>query len=354
MRTAVLAMTSWIAVGGWGCAAMRSGTFDASGFRHLHYEYQVSADPAGGLVPGWILDNYQADAGGEPTKLKVGPGDVRRLSVDANDDGVADDLGPYPVDDLRFRSRQTAGTIWLRSAPMPSGLAETELRVLARMYVDAISGVGLAVMELRPGRATSIERRFATRSVQTTPLAIDGREAFQVTFDVANVDQVQGGGDPRWERAHVVLIRSDLRFVDMGMRRGVNRERLLPVLLVAGYANLPDDFDRELPLFESFLRRVRFETEANRAIRDRVLGCVPRAEVVAYAVVSTFGLITLRSLASNRECIAEAVRGAPIGAVDVWRSFAPRRTPYVPPAPAAQPPAGPAAAVEPPTQQGSP
>jgi hypothetical protein len=293
------------------------------GFRHLHLEYRVVPDTAGMLAGDWVIDNYRPDL----QQLKSGVENVRPLHRDLDADGVLEDLGPHPVDDLRFRSVQTAGVMWVRSIPLPDALGRTELRVLARLLVDSVTGVGLQFIEIGPGSFHGIERRYATRDVQTHPGVVDGREAFQVRFEVANVDQAQAGGDARWERVHLVLIRTNLSAL-------FNYTRSLPVVMVAGYRNLPDDFERDAPAFYSLLNRIRFETAATRALRDRVVACGPDLEVIPFAVVAPTGWVTMPpALVGMSGCVQEALSGIDLGPIERWRSFAIQRTAFVPPAP---------------------
>lgn len=302
-----------------GCAPVRSGTFDSMGFRHLNLEYRVVPDATGALAGDWTIDNYRPGF----QELKSGDDNVRALLRDVDGDGDLDDLGAYPVDDLRFRSVRTAGVMWVRSIPLPTSLGGTELRVLARLFVDSITGVGLQVVELRPGAVRGVARRYATRDVQTHAGALDGREAFQVRFEVASVDQAQAGGDARWERAHLVFIRANLV-----ARFGY---QLLPVLIVAGYSNLPDDFDREAHAFHSLLSRIQLETATTRALRDPVLACAPGVDVVPFTVGPT-GLVTLPpGLVGVSGCVQQAVWSVDLGRIDGWRSFAIHRTPLASP-----------------------
>ncbi len=303
-----------------GCATIRSGTFDSAGFRHLHLEYRVDHDAAGSLAGDWIIDNYRPDL----QQLKSGVDNVRPLQRDLDGDGTLEDLGPHPVDDLRFRSRQAAGVMWIRSIPLPEALSGTELRVLARMLVDSVTGVGLQFIEIRTGALQAVQRRYATRDVQTHPGVIDGREAFQVRFEVASVDQAQAGGDARWERVHLMLIRTNLSAL-------YNYTQSLPVVMVAGYRNLPDDFERDAPAFHSLLSRIRFETAATWALRERVLACDPDRDVIPFAVIAPTGWVTMPpGLAGMSGCVQQAMSGIDLGRIEAWRSFAIQRTPFVP------------------------
>jgi len=62
---------------------------------------------------------------------------------------------------------------------------------------------------------------------------------------VANVDQLKLSPDSRWARANVVLLRPGYNWTQ--------GRSDAPALLVLGYSNLPEDFDRQLPAFEKLV-----------------------------------------------------------------------------------------------------
>jgi hypothetical protein len=71
---------------------------------------------------------------------------------------------------------------------------------------------------------------------------------------VANVDQVQLVKSDRTSRVQIVLARPSVVY-----KLGKVKPKEFPVILVAGYSSLPEDFEEGLPAFESFLQRVAVE-----------------------------------------------------------------------------------------------
>ena len=100
----------------------------------------------------WQVDNYRLDAQGRPVDHKCGEQYRVTRRVDINADGIAERVGEEEAYDLRFISRTHAGVAWVRTAPLSSELAETDLRVLMRLYVESISGTGIMLTDLGAGR----------------------------------------------------------------------------------------------------------------------------------------------------------------------------------------------------------
>lgn len=254
-------------------AAFGAGCFAASnppgpslrsnGYNDGKYPYVVSyADAARALLlpEGWRLDNYKpfedpsaaraASGARWAVALEPKEGQTISLAIDWDDDGRVDQHVDVPIFDLKFAHARTAGIIWLRTLPVSGHLREKELRILVQDYIDAVSGMGLTDVQIGPEKRV-VQQRFTTRTVSTEAVTISGHEAFAATFEVANVDQLKLAPDARWERARVVLVRTPFGFYDRSRSAPP-----LPVLMAIGYANLPSDFDKQLPDFERFLTQI--------------------------------------------------------------------------------------------------
>lgn len=259
--------------------ATRSSAFRSDAFQHPTYAYRVVHEHGGSLTSSsdWYVDNYQVDKSGGFTKLKAGPDFQHVIELDSNGDGVAETRQKIASYDLLLRHRKTDGRIWLRSSPISQQLRETSLRTLALDYVNAISGGGSMVVDLQESKITS-ERRFATRVLNIAEGTLDGQPAYEVTFDIANVDQVQLDPSSLWGRARIVVVRPGFNH----HARGAD----FPVLLFVGYSSRPEDFDRELGAFESVLARVHLMSD-NEVIASReqaIFECVPEVAKLMVAV----------------------------------------------------------------------
>jgi hypothetical protein len=76
------------------------------------------------------------------------------------------------------------------------------------------------------------------------------------TIDVANVDQVHLSPTSRAVRVRLVLVRPDFAYVP-----DRKKNKAFPVLMMAAYSNLPEDFERDLPSFERFLGQIEIVGE---------------------------------------------------------------------------------------------
>jgi hypothetical protein len=161
-----------------------------------------------------------------------------------------------PTYDLRFEHMQTAGVIWLSSVPVSTYDGGKELRVLMQDYVDSVAGAGYEVARIGRGRMV-VSRRYAAQVVELLPGRLAGCDALGAVIDVANVDQLQMTPGSRRMRVKLVIVRAGLTH-----EHGTTR---FPVFLVAGYANQPDFFARDLADFTSLLGRITLRGQTGYA-----------------------------------------------------------------------------------------
>lgn len=241
-----------------------------------YLDYRVAFDADRRVLPeDWRLDNYRSR-----DRLKDGPSYVVHRWMDLTGDGRADDLGVQPAYDLRFVSATHGGVMWTRVIPLPPALRARELRATMSDLIERMSGTGLASVDL--GDVTVGEAQtFATREVASQPRIVDGREAWEATIEIASVAQLQLSPDARWERARILLVRVDFLTPARGGRADIHRT-LLPALLMVGYANRPEDFERAVPQYESLVSRVRLDTPEGSVAAARAAICAPNVAVVQF------------------------------------------------------------------------
>jgi len=146
-------------------------------------------------------------------------------------------------------------TIWLRTFPISDDLRNKDLRVLVQRYVDEVSGAGFEAVQLGPRTKILAEKRFAAQTLSRGQLTIAGQPAYETSFDVANVDEVAINKTARKTRVRIALIRTP--FAYQASPRPGKQGAQFAVLMLAGYANLPEDFDKDLPDFEQLLNRIQ-------------------------------------------------------------------------------------------------
>ena len=242
-----------------GCGVAARGTFGPDGFSQTVHGYRVNAEAGRVLPPEWQIDNYY----GAPDDLtpKSAPEYMIRYDIDCQGDGLYERSEEQLEYDLRYTHGQRDALIWLRTFPISWRLAQKDLRVLAQAYLDEVAGAGYESVRLRSGQDFVIEKRYAAELLDKADAALAGLPAYEITFDVANIDQIRLTPRARKRRVRVILARTNFEYDPQEGCSG------LPVLLLAGYANLPEDFARDLPDFVSFLERI--ETEGRNGYRLR-------------------------------------------------------------------------------------
>lgn len=241
-----------------GCgSSVPPGTFDARGYVNGQYEYRVLAGQGGVLGEHWLLDNFYM------RRNRLTPKDAdpyqTEFELDVDGDGEGDTTREQPLYDLRYKHKQRDAIIWIRTFPVSQDLREKDLRVLMHRYVDRVAGAGYEAVQIHPNRSGVVERRFAPALLDEGAATLAGADAYEATIDVANVDRHQVDEGRREVRVRLVLVRPGFSMDVRSPSTGAPAS--FPVLLVAGYANLPDDFESDLPDFQALLNQI--------SIRDR-------------------------------------------------------------------------------------
>jgi hypothetical protein len=316
-----------------GCATTtRFGALQPTEFRHASFAYRILRNADGQFVSDdWMVDNFYRS--GDAWLPREGPNFETALALDLDGNGTMEGAGTVPTYDLLLRNSRDAGTMWARSLPLSKRFDQTELRVLARLYVESVSGAGTIVTAVTRARGsvevTAESNRFATEVLDERPWAVGGYEAYLITFQVANVDQLSLSENSLWERAVVAIVRPGFLWTN-----GTNNAVLFPTVLMLGYSNLPEDFEEHLPDFYKFVESVDWYPTELAEARQVVLDCTTEDMV---RVIATAGTRTVRNRTGSivvspdvteaeLECLRTRV---PLVGV----SFSARRTPYeVPPA----------------------
>jgi hypothetical protein len=268
-RTPRWLLCTWL-VGAAACAPLSHGAFTPTSFSS-GYGYDIPYQPGTKVVmpAGWELDNYRLDGSGWVQKQRDPY--VTSYSFDDNGDGRVDGVIKTYTYALRFEHRVHSGVIWLRNIPLSSKLRDKDLRVLMQSYIDEITGATYETVRL--GEATTpvvVEHRQAAMVVEEGPATIAGRPAYTATIDIADVDQIKLAPGVRARRVQLVLMRSpeDERYERDGKPTLVH-----PVVVLAGYSNMPTDFPTGLGDFHDLLGRLTIAGQAGLT-----LGPAPTAE----------------------------------------------------------------------------
>jgi hypothetical protein len=266
MSRGIWGVTLGVALMSGGCATKTS--FRGPAYQHEEHAYAVAYDDAKRLqILGdeWILDNYRrvpAKTAEEPDSLvrKTTSEYLTSYSFDLDDNGSFEDKVKRPAYDLLFKNRRTNAQIWLTTIPLSRELADKELRVLLNNYVENISGSGFVVFDLG---ASHSGKRFSTRVVERGDAELSGKPALVATVEVANVDQLELSPNARRDQVRIVMTRPEVRMV-RGKKGDGSVDGRVPfrVLLIAGYSNDPEDFEKQYPEFKRFLGKIHLLTHS--------------------------------------------------------------------------------------------
>lgn len=239
------------------CSPSATGGFDDKGYQHAIYDYRVDAThPADAAIPDenllgndWKIDNFYR-TGHKGVAPKETDGYLTKYGFDINDDGKIDFEKDDYLYDLRFKHLQRDAVIWLRTVPLSDELRNKELRVLVQRYVDEVSGAGFEAVKLDPTTTLLREKRFGASVISRARLKLAEQEAYETTFDVANVDELAINPNARRTRVRIVLVRTPFIYATRGAHSGKHE---FGVLMLLGYANLPEDFATDEKAFELLL-----------------------------------------------------------------------------------------------------
>lgn len=252
MKSLVSVVAVGVALGVVACGPPTTVAFDGYGYKHQGYGYRVLNQSGDKLLPPeWQLDNLYWT----PTKKleqKHTPDYLATFKFDMDGDGATDRDEKGFLYDLRFKHTKRDAVIWLRTLPISTDLREKDLRVLVQRYVDEVSGAGFEAVQLSPNSIVIREKRYAASVISRGAFTIAKQPAFETTFDVANVDEVAINPNARKTRVRIALVRTPFTYP----KRQLDKVEF-PVLMLAGYANLPEDFSKDEPAFTSVLARIQ-------------------------------------------------------------------------------------------------
>lgn len=192
----------------------------------------------------WKLDNYYEGTFGYKPK-SVG-NYVVTYKLDRDGDGDFEHSAEELTYDLRFKHLVHDGVIFLRTIPLSQDLKHKKLAVLMDGMVEEMAGAGYEVVQSNEQTSVLVEKRYAAAVVEEGEAQLGGLPAHAAILDVANLDQIKVDPNARSGRVQLVLVHTPFEY----------GSHAFPVLLVAGYANQPEDFLAGLPEFHDLLSRV--------------------------------------------------------------------------------------------------
>jgi hypothetical protein len=206
------------------------------------------------LPEAWRLDNYRFNQNQWLPKQQREY--VTQYDFDDNDDGRIDRRISTFTYVLRYEHRVRSGVIWLRNIPLPQTLRSKDLRVLMQSYIEELTRTTYERVRLGMNTTAIVaDRRYTAAIVEQGPATIAGQNAYVAALDIADIEQLKVAPAARSRRVQLILMRAPQdEVVDVKIDAEGGRGTLgYPVLVLAGYSNMPTDFAADLPDFHGFL-----------------------------------------------------------------------------------------------------
>jgi hypothetical protein len=258
---------------------MYRGRFEAAGYKSGYgYEIPYERGTQRLLPAEWMLDNFErAQDGGWAPKTS----DRYVTTYKFHDDDRSATTIEGPTYALRYEHRVHAGVIWLRDVPTETKLRSKDLHVLMQTYIDEIAGATYETVQqgstsqwtLKP--QIVVEHRHAVAVLEEGPAVVAGQPAYAATIEVANVDELHVALQARTSRVQLVLLRAPQDEVYEPTRSGTATHHY-PVVLLAGYSNIPADFAKGLEDFHGLLRKMAIGGKTELALRLAPVAPAPR------------------------------------------------------------------------------
>ncbi len=227
-----------------GCRPTASGSVTATGYQNDAFAYKV-AIAGGSIGDDWDLDNYSRNGDGNFVP-KGGDPYEQTVVIDVNDDGTAEAQEKTSTYDLRFRNAKHDAVIWLRTVPLSPSFKDKSMGEVAKKYVDEVPGSGAEAVQLAAPHSASGGKHFEAKVADRSELTLAGKEAYVTRLNV------RSSPDAKWTGVEVVIVRPG--FEQKVQANGQTYS--VPVLLVAGYANSPDNFSADEESFRKFLAEI--------------------------------------------------------------------------------------------------
>jgi hypothetical protein len=181
------------------------------GFAKALYGWRLPYDDAAKhrLAPEpWRLANWTENTPGH-FEQKVGPDDVAEFEVDDNGDGKIEgwEKREEPLFDLELVNDEDDSLVWIKTRAISPAAARRRLDLVARDYLESLSGTGTFSQLDIFGRERARTRRLTTlvRDVRETHLG--GHRAIAASADIADADDLRLNPKARLGQLRIVVAR---------------------------------------------------------------------------------------------------------------------------------------------------
>jgi hypothetical protein len=229
------------------------GTLRDDGYVFKAYGYSVcyaKKKEKSFIHGGWQLDNFYFRKIADRWEPKSGRRYMGYRLVDLDNDGVLEKEKAF-IFDLKLDHGKTQGVIWIQTFDLPKQYAKKELNVLLQSYVTSLTGTGLYA----GGDIYSVvrvkQKKYAAVIKQRGSATLGDRAAVKAVIQILDLDQIKVDPQHAGSKLKVLLT----KFRPWGSRPHEW------ALMLVGYYNTADQFDRCLADFDRFLKMIRFTTK---------------------------------------------------------------------------------------------
>jgi len=232
------------------CVPISRSAFTTTSY-HTDYGYDIAFRPGTTdvLPPVWRLDNFYWTRNGMDRKFEAPYVTTYKLD---NEQGARSRAFEAFTYELRYEHTVSSAEIWLSSIPISPTLRHKDLRILMQSYINDLTQPTYDVVQ--PGTAATAPIVMGHRTTATLleegTATIAGQPAYVATLDVTDAEHPTPGVAGR--RIRLVLLRAPGD--NQQQVRGTTQR--YPVIVVAGYSNMPTDFDANAADFRDFLQRL--------------------------------------------------------------------------------------------------
>ncbi|HHH29164.1 MAG TPA: hypothetical protein ENK57_12575 [Polyangiaceae bacterium] len=218
---------------------------------HYRVRYVPGEESRRALLPRvWVIDNFHVEDG-RPTRARRAPRYFTSYLLDEDGDGDVTKATRTELFDLRYVHERDGSVIWARTMPLTRMMANRELSVILRDYIDRSSG-GSYVEATLVGAPVVRERRLAPRILREEPSRIDGQPAYVAVVEFIDVDRHRVDPDARGEVVTLAITRPR----GLVWRSRVTSGSRWPALMLLGYSARPEVHAEHEADFESFISRI--------------------------------------------------------------------------------------------------
>jgi hypothetical protein len=310
----------WAAVllGSLGVGCVNKGVAPGSAFVHPEFPYSVTYDDAATqsvLGDEWRLETYRRveKTAMTPATLERKEGFEETYQFDFDDDDKKDAEATLPFPDLVFVNNRTDARIEVSTLLLDKRLGNKELRVLLSNMVD--SEAGTRSLFIGFGRAAvGVEKRFATRLLDSGPATLEKQTGLVATLERADVDQLELDPKARWNRSRIFLVHAPFDYYATKSGYGAQQKEYhkYRVLLMVEYMNRPEDFEAQYPEFLRLLGKLHLlsDTMLLEYLAEPLASCKKDQAAKLALTISSLGEVSSIDDSSGMEayCASNVVK----------------------------------------------